>query len=42
MLALEAEEEVCREQQVLAHAVSTCQYAVVRRTGSVTGRAKTT
>jgi hypothetical protein len=42
MLALEAEAEVCEEQQALARAVSTRQYAVVRRTGSVTGRARTT
>jgi hypothetical protein len=42
MLALEAEAEVREEQQALARAVSTRQYAVVRRTGSVTGRAKTT
>jgi hypothetical protein len=40
-LALEAKEELQREQQVLACAVSTCQYAVVRHTGSVTGRART-
>ena len=42
MLALEAEAEVREEQQALARAVSTRQYAVVRRTGSVTGRARTT
>jgi hypothetical protein len=41
-LAEEAEEEALGEQQVLAHAVSTQQYAVVQRTGSVTGRARTT
>jgi hypothetical protein len=41
MLALEAEEEVCREQQALARAVSTHQYAVVQRTGSVTGSTRT-
>jgi hypothetical protein len=37
----EAEEEVA-ETLALAHAVSTQQYAIVRRTGSVSGRAKTT
>jgi hypothetical protein len=42
MLALEAEAEVREEQQALARAVSTRQYAVVRRTGSVSGRARTT
>jgi hypothetical protein len=42
MLALEAEAEIREEQQALARAVSTRQYAVVRRTGSVTGRARTT
>jgi hypothetical protein len=41
-LAEEAEEEALEEQQVLAHAVSTRQYAIVRRTGSVSGRARTT
>jgi hypothetical protein len=41
-LAEEAEEEAREEQLVLAHAVSTRQYTVVRRTGSVTGRARTT
>jgi hypothetical protein len=41
-LAEEAEEEALEEQQALARAVSTRQYAVVRRTGSVTGRMKTT
>jgi hypothetical protein len=41
-LAEEAEEDDQEEQQALAHAVSTQQYAVVRRTGSVTGRARTT
>jgi hypothetical protein len=40
-LAAEAEEESQLEQQALAHAVSTHQYAVVRRTGSVTGSART-
>jgi hypothetical protein len=42
MLALEVEEEVCEEQQALARAVSTRQYAVVRCTGSVTGSTRTT
>jgi hypothetical protein len=37
-LAEEAEEEALGDQQVLARAVSTRQYAIVRRTGSVTGR----
>jgi hypothetical protein len=41
-LAEEAKEEAWEEQQALACAVSTRQYAIVRRTGSVTGRAKTT
>jgi hypothetical protein len=41
MLALEAEAEVCKEQQVLARAVSTHQYAVVQRTGSVIGSTQT-
>jgi hypothetical protein len=41
-LAEEAEEELWEEQQVLACAVSTHQYAVVQHTGSVTGRARTT
>jgi hypothetical protein len=41
-LAEEAKEDTQEEQQALAHAVSTRQYAVVQRTGSVTGRAKTT
>jgi hypothetical protein len=40
-LAEEAEEDAWKEQQALACAVSTRQYAVVQRTGSVTGRAKT-
>jgi hypothetical protein len=40
--AEEAEEEALEEQQALARAVSTRQYAIVRRTGSVTGRMKTT
>jgi hypothetical protein len=41
-LAEEAEEEAREEELALACAVSTRQYAVVRRTGSVTGRAWTT
>jgi hypothetical protein len=41
-LAEEAEEDAREEQQALAHAVSTRQYAVVQRTGSVSGRARTT
>jgi hypothetical protein len=41
-LAEEVEEEALEEQQALARAVSTQQYAVVRCTGSVTGRARTT
>jgi hypothetical protein len=41
-LAEEAEEDTREEQQALAHAVSTRQYAVVQCTGSVTGRARTT
>jgi hypothetical protein len=40
-LAEEAEEDIWDEQQALAHAVSTRQYAIVRRTGSVSGRART-
>jgi hypothetical protein len=40
-LAEEAKEEAWEEQQALARAVSTRQYAIVRHTGSVTGRAKT-
>jgi hypothetical protein len=40
-LAEEAEEECAEEQQALACAVSTRQYAIVQRTGSVTGRART-
>jgi hypothetical protein len=40
-LAEEAEDEALEEQQVLARAVSTRQYAVVQHTGSVTGRMKT-
>jgi hypothetical protein len=36
-LADKAKEELQREQQELAHAVSTCQYAVVQCTSSVTG-----
>jgi hypothetical protein len=41
-LGEEAEDELQLEQLVLAHAVSTQQYAIVQRTGSVTGRARTT
>jgi hypothetical protein len=41
-LAKEAEEESQKEQQALACAVNTHQYAVVQCTGSVTGRAKVT
>jgi hypothetical protein len=41
-LAEEAKEDTREEQQALACAVSTRQYAVVRCTGSVTGRARTT
>jgi hypothetical protein len=41
-LAEEAEEEALKEQQALARAVSTRQYAIVRHTGSVSGRARTT
>jgi hypothetical protein len=41
-LAEEEEEELQKEQQVLACAVSTRKYTVVQHTGSVTGRAKTT
>jgi hypothetical protein len=41
-LAEEAEEELQREQQALAQAISTCQYAVIQHTSSVTGRARTT
>jgi hypothetical protein len=37
-----AEEEALEEQQVLARAMSTQQYAIVQKTGSVTGRARTT
>jgi hypothetical protein len=33
----EAKEELQQEQQALACAVSTCQYAVMQCTGSVTG-----
>jgi hypothetical protein len=40
-LAEEAKEEALEEQQALACAVSTRQYAVVRCTGSVSGRART-
>jgi hypothetical protein len=40
-LAEEAEEEERREELALACAVSTRQYAVVWRAGSVTGRMKT-
>jgi hypothetical protein len=41
-LAEEAKEEALDEQQVLARAVSTRQYAIVQCTGSVSGRARTT
>jgi hypothetical protein len=41
-LAEEAKEEAREEQQVLARAVSTRQYTIVQRTGSVSGRARTT
>jgi hypothetical protein len=41
-LAEEAEEEALEEQQVLARAVSTRQYAIVQKAGSVTGRARAT
>jgi hypothetical protein len=41
-LAEEAEEEALEEQQALARAVSTRQYAIVQKAGSVTGRARTT
>jgi hypothetical protein len=41
-LAEEAEEDAQKEQQALAHAVSTRQYAVVQQAGSVSGRARTT
>jgi hypothetical protein len=41
-LAEEAEEDARKEQQALAHAVSTRQYAIVWHTGSVSGRARTT
>jgi hypothetical protein len=40
-LADEAKEDTWEEQQALARAVSTRQYAVVWRTGSVSGRART-
>jgi hypothetical protein len=40
-LAEEAEEEALEEQQALARAVSSQQYAIVWSTGSVTGRMKT-
>jgi hypothetical protein len=40
-LAEEAEEEAREEQLALAHAVSSRQYAVVRRTGNVIGKMKT-
>jgi hypothetical protein len=41
-LAEEAEEDAREEQQALAHAVSTRQYAIIWGAGSVTGRARTT
>jgi hypothetical protein len=41
-IAEEANEELAKETLALARAVSTRQYAVVWRTGSVTGRMKTT
>jgi hypothetical protein len=41
-LAEEAKDEALGEQLALARAVSTRQYVIVRRTGSVTGRMKTT
>jgi hypothetical protein len=41
-LAEEAKEEALAEQLALARAVSTRQYAIVRCTGSVSGRARTT
>jgi hypothetical protein len=41
-LAEEAEDKALREQQALARAVSTRQYAIVQCTGSVSGRARTT
>jgi hypothetical protein len=41
-IAKEAEDKALGEQLALAHAVSTRQYAIVQRTGSVTGRMKTT
>jgi hypothetical protein len=40
-LAEEAEDEALGKQLALARAVSTRQYAVVRRAGSVTGRMRT-
>jgi hypothetical protein len=40
-LAEEAKEEAREEQQVLARAVSTRQYAIVQCTGNVSGRART-
>jgi hypothetical protein len=40
-LAEEAEDEALEEQQALARAVSTQQYAIVWHTGSVSGRART-
>jgi hypothetical protein len=40
-LAEEAEEDTRKEQKVLASAVSTRQYAIVWKAGSVTGRART-
>jgi hypothetical protein len=41
-LAEEANEELAGETLALARAVSTRQYAIVQRSGSVTGRMKTT
>jgi hypothetical protein len=41
-LAKEAKEDAWEEQLALACAVSSRQYAVVQRIGSVTGRMKTT
>jgi hypothetical protein len=40
-LAEEAEEDTWKEQKALACAVSTRQYAIVQKAGSVTGRART-
>jgi hypothetical protein len=41
-MAEEAEDKALGEQLALARAVSTRQYVIVRHTGSVTGRMKTT